>query len=137
MNRATMTTKIPRSEHPDFERKLRDRSRALRTEIRDTLLRTDAEQYARLAGEVHDTQEEALADLFVDVNLAEITRDVEELRDIEAALGRMHAGAYGICVDCREPIDRERLQAYPTARRCLLCQRRHDRARAVGAPPSL
>jgi RNA polymerase-binding transcription factor DksA len=117
--------------------RLRARWRELRAEIRDTLLRADAEQYARLAGEVRDAEDEAVADLLVDVNLAEITRDVDELRDIEAALLRIAAGSYGICINCAEPIARERLDAYPTAKRCWNCQRLHERSKGSAAPPSL
>jgi len=132
-----MNAPVLRPEFPFFERQLRARWRALRGEIGDTLLRMDSEQYARIAGEVHDAEEDSLADLLVDVNLAEITRDVQEIRDIEAALDRIHTGAYGVCVRCQEPIDRERLEAYATAKRCLPCQQAHDRARAIASPPSL
>jgi hypothetical protein len=59
-----------------FKDKLRARSRELRSEIHDTLLRADAETFARIAGEVRDAEEDAVADLLVDVNMAEITRDV-------------------------------------------------------------
>jgi RNA polymerase-binding transcription factor DksA len=69
--------------------------------------------------------------------MAEITRDVGELRDVEAALRRIDTGTYGMCVNCREPIAHERLEAYPTAKRCLPCQRRYDQSRGVAPPPSL
>jgi RNA polymerase-binding protein DksA len=120
-----------------FEDRLRARSRELRAEIHDTLLRADAEQFARIAGEVRDSEEAAVADLLVDVNMAEITRDVEELRDIESALMRIATRTYGVCANCAEPIARERLEAYPTAKRCLSCQRRYDQSRGTVSPPSL
>jgi predicted phosphoribosyltransferase/RNA polymerase-binding transcription factor DksA len=120
-----------------FEGRLRARQAELRKEIRDTLLRTDSEQYGLLAGEVHDAAEQSVADLLVDVNLAEITRDVEDLRDVEAALERIHTGAYGACLRCNGPIDLERLEAYPTAKRCLPCQLEHEHARAETAPATL
>ena len=126
-----------RSELAHFEHKLRARSSELRGEIRDTLLRADSEQYARLAGEVHDVEDQSLADLLVDINLAEITRDVGELRDVEAALERIHSGTYGTCMRCNGVIDRKRLEIHPTAKRCLPCQVEHDRLRAVSVPPSL
>lgn len=120
-----------------FSDRLRARARQLRSEIRDTLLRTDAEQYGRIAGEVSDAHEDAVADLLVDVNLAEITRDVEELRDVEAALQRIATGTFGICINCNEPIARERLEAYPTAKRCLKCQRAYERSKGIPPPPTL
>jgi len=120
-----------------FERKLRARAGVLRQEIREALLRGDSEPYVQLAGQVHDAADEAIADLLVDVNLSDITRDVEECRDIEGALTRIATRAFGICVSCREPIGLDRLEAYPTAKRCLACQQLHDRRFATPATPTL
>ncbi len=46
----------------------------------------------------------------------------ETLADIQAALARLDDGTYGICVDCGEQIQAERLEALPAAPRCLSCQ---------------
>ncbi len=107
--------------------KLEARYSVLRMEIRAGLEASDNEDYRKLAGEVHDMGEEALADLLVDVRLAEIDRDIVEINDIKAALARMRSGHYGICTDCGAQIPRARLQAYPTAKRCEPCQRKHER----------
>jgi DnaK suppressor protein len=48
--------------------------------------------------------------------------ETAELGDIEAALERMDAAAYGQCTDCGVTIAPARLQAYPTAKRCIDCQ---------------
>jgi RNA polymerase-binding protein DksA len=122
---------------PYFERKLRARLAELRGRIHDALLQRDADHYSQLAGEVHDAEDEALADVLVDVNLAAITREVQEIRDIDAARRRILLGQYGLCVHCGEPIDPRRLEAYPTAKRCLECQRTYDRSRALQPPPSI
>ena len=66
------------------------------------------------------------ADLLVDLDLAEITRDVEELREVEAALLRIARGTWSYCVDCGEEIDPDRLAALPSAARCMRCQRRSE-----------
>ncbi len=42
---------------------------------------------------------------------------------VEAALQRLDEGTYGLCEDCRQPINEERLKARPFARRCIDCQR--------------
>lgn len=107
--------------------KLRVRHGVMREEIRTGLLASDNEAYRQLAGEVSDSGDESFASLLVDVRLAEIDRDLEELRDIEAAWERMRLGTYGVCIDCRAPIPYERLNAYPTAKRCEPCQRKHER----------
>jgi DnaK suppressor protein len=44
-----------------------------------------------------------------------------QLREIDAALRRIHDGSYGDCQDCEEPIDPRRLEADPTARLCIDC----------------
>ncbi len=48
--------------------------------------------------------------------------ETAELVDIEAALVRLEAGTYGLCIDCGVTIAPERLSAYPTAKRCMDCQ---------------
>ena len=48
--------------------------------------------------------------------------ETAELGDIEAALERMEAGTYGQCTDCGVTISPARLNAYPTAKRCIDCQ---------------
>lgn len=112
-----------------FRNRLRERWLALREEIRNTLLRADAERYADIAGDVHDLEDESLADLLTDVSHAEVARDVAEVRDIETALRRIAAGTYGVCVRCGKSIDLDRLEAHPTAKRCLPCQQYHERSR--------
>lgn len=52
----------------------------------------------------------------------------QQLVEVEAALSRIGAGTYGVCEDCHEKIDAERLRALPRARRCLACQRRAELA---------
>lgn len=45
-----------------------------------------------------------------------------ELRRVEAALARIEAGTYGICVDCGNEIELARLEALPEAIRCVECE---------------
>ena len=66
--------------------------------------------------------ERSVADLLVDVNLAEVSRDIEELRDVEAALVRIDKGTYGVCGECGAEIGQDRLTAVPAASRCYDCQ---------------
>jgi RNA polymerase-binding transcription factor DksA len=105
---------------------LLERKKQLREEIRQELLKQDSENYIALAGTVHDLEEESLADLLVDINLADVDRHIVEDRDIDAALLRIQAGSYGMCLSCSEQIPEERLQAYPTAIRCLPCQQHYE-----------
>ena len=132
-----MTAADPDLDRSQFERLLRERRERLLGEILETLLRTDKETYAELAGEVHDAEDDALADLLSDLNLAEISRSVLEIRDIDAAMRRLADRTYGLCVDCGERIGPARLAAHPTAKRCLSCQRAYEAHPPASAPPKL
>lgn len=126
-----------RGEFSHFEHKLRERWDQLREETRETLLRAQSEGYADIAGRVSDLEDQSLADLLVDLNLAEVTRDVEEIRDVERALRRLALGTYGTCVSCGQPIERERLEVNPTANRCAACQRAYEHDHVTPPTPRL
>ena len=111
------------------------RKRRLLEEIRRVLARTSDERYADLLSGGSDAGDESVADLLSDVTLAEVARDVAEVRDINAAETRIATGHYGLCVDCGAAIGYSRLQAYPTAKRCVHCQSLREKTRA-SAPHS-
>ena len=62
-----------------------------------------------------------------DVSLAGLEREIEELRDIAAARLRVMTGRFGVCTDCGQAVGHARLSAYPTAKRCIECQRAHEK----------
>lgn len=111
----------------ELRKVMRLRAGQLRDEIRQTLLKSDEEQYLQIADQVRDLEAESFADLMVDVNLAEIDRDLDELRLIDSAMARMSDGTYGRCEDCELPIEIERLSATPFASRCFDCQSAFER----------
>jgi DnaK suppressor protein len=53
---------------------------------------------------------------------AQRQRLLVEVQDIEVALARIADGSYGVCIDCGGEIDRARLKADPTVKRCPPCQ---------------
>lgn len=116
---------------------LEQRRAELLSSIRKKLLESDNQTYNDLAGRVHDSADEAVADLLADISFADIDREVTEVSDIEQALIRFDTGVYGICIDCEAEIPFERLSAYPTAKRCLTCQQRYESGWQTGSQPSL
>lgn len=110
----------------ELKRALKSRYRELREEIRQALLASDDERYIDLAGQVHDLEEESVADLLVDLNLASVDRHIHELQAVDAALLRMATDEYGICVDCGCPIGYTRLKANPAVSRCYECQVQYE-----------
>lgn len=105
---------------------LRQREATAQAEIRTEAVRRGDEPYAELAGAVTDVGDAATADLIVDTDNALMGMQLAELRDIAAARERIEHERYGICVDCKQDIDYDRLQAYPTAKRCVRCQGVHE-----------
>ncbi len=122
-----------------FEQRLLRRREELRDLIHDTLLETQREEYVELAGRVHDSGDESIAEMLLGIDLSTRGRELQEMQDVEAALERIKARTFGICADCGDVIDRERLEAYPTAKRCLRCQTKLENIRRGGkdATPSL
>jgi len=121
-----------------FEQQLRERRDALRAAITDALLQSQREDFAELAGRVHDAGEESVAEYVMSTNFTLLDREARELREVEAALARLRAGRYGKCVECGGDIDRERLLVNPTARRCIRCQSRREQTQGGrDATPSL
>jgi DnaK suppressor protein len=104
------------------ERLINARREALEAEIRDEIARNREQTYGEVAGAAPDAGDESLADLIVDLDNAEVVRDLAELRELEAALSRIRDGTYGECIDCGREIGIERLRALLIARRCVDCQ---------------
>ena len=117
-----------------FRAILRQRALVLRGEIRQTLLRSDQEQYVAIAEQARDAEDDSFADLMIDVNLAEVDRDLAELREIDVALERIAEGTYGRCDVCAEDINRERLEVQPAAIRCVACQTEFERSHPQSTP---
>ena len=68
-----------------------------------------------------DLSEQAV-DLSDDEALAGVDEVLrEEIRDIKAALLRIENGNYGVCSSCGGKIGTARLEALPTATRCIGC----------------
>jgi RNA polymerase-binding protein DksA len=120
-----------------LKKALDDRSLQLREEIRQELLGSDNPAFIDLAGQVHDREEESVADMLVDIQLDSIDRHMQEFRDIETAIARMESGDYGTCQACGEEIAVERLTAQPTALRCTPCQTEFERNHPGTGSPSL
>jgi RNA polymerase-binding transcription factor DksA len=103
------------------------RREALLDELRRDAARVREEQFGELAGPVTDIGDESVAALLSDLDQAELSRDVAELREVEAARKRLADGSYGICADCGAGIAFERLLAEPAAARCVECQGHHEK----------
>jgi RNA polymerase-binding transcription factor DksA len=110
---------------------------ALLAELREDAARTRDEPYAEHAGIAPDAGDESVATLIADLEQADLTRDLDEFRALEAAREKLKSGEYGICIECGTDIGFERLKASPSALRCIQCQERHEKTYGGNPKPSL
>ena len=105
----------------------------------------------RLGGDLSELEEEALrpvgadpsgglsevpvhpADLAADLYDEEVSLDLlanesQILAEVIDALGRIDQGTFGRCANCKQEIPRERLEAVPYTRYCLVCADRRGKA---------
>ena len=62
-----------------------------------------------------------------DLAIRNVDRESTLLRDVKAALRRIHDGSFGTCIECEWVISPKRLAAVPWASRCIECQDAADR----------
>ena len=123
-----MKSNITNKELKDLRERLLEYRKQLQQEIHDELLQEGSNNAISLAGKVHDAQEESLSEMLTEINLAMLSQHQHELTALEYAIKRMDDGKYGQCLDCGVSIATARLQAYPTAVRCINCQAKHEQA---------
>ena len=114
-----------------------ERRDALLAELREDAERAREQPYAEHAGAAPDSGDESVATLIADLEQADLTRDLDEFRALEAARERFKNSSYGICADCGSDIGFERLKAFPAALRCIQCQERHEKTFGGNPKPSL
>ena len=103
------------------------------SEIRSMLASMDEERQRIALGERDaDTSDEALLDTLSAIDEALVRHNLQDVRDIVAARQRIAVQTYGKCADCGSDIGYDRLLAYPTAKRCIDCQRQHEQRKARG-----
>jgi DnaK suppressor protein len=121
-----------------LRKKLLDRQRILMDEVK-----AKREQAAADGGNddamavVGDAGDESVMRMINDLDIQEAGRDMEELNDIDAALRRMDDGSYGICSECGQDIGYPRLDAQPTATRCIADQEKFEKTYAHRATPTM
>jgi DnaK suppressor protein len=80
-----------------------------------------------MAGEAPDAGDESVAMLLTDIDNTMVQRHINEVHAIDHALDRIDEHSFGLCSDCGGEIAYARLEAFPTATRCIACQTVHER----------
>jgi len=128
---------LTQEERTELDSIIRREHKRLMSELREEMEQSREQTFGAVAGGVTDRADESVADLLSDLDRAEISRDVNEIRELEAAIGRLADGAYGRCADCGADIPVARLRAQPAARRCVACQENYEKTHAHPSEPKL
>jgi DnaK suppressor protein len=118
---------LTRSQISRLEQLLQTQRKATVEEAEAELKLLHEQSVVDVAGEAPDTGDESIGMLLTDINNTMTERHVNEIRAIDRALDRLHEREYGLCSDCGGEIAFARLEAFPTATRCVPCQTRHER----------
>lgn len=130
-------SKLTDAERKDLAKALRARRKTLGAEIAAKLETQDNPALLGLRNRMEETDDWAVADLETALDVAEVSRDAGELREVDSALARLADGTYGECIECGKAIPPARLAANPSAARCIACQERLEAAQRRGPPASL
>ena len=121
-----------------LEHVLKQRYQQLIAEVQAELGGEAAQHFADFAEKGGSDQgDESVAVALADIAAARADRQINEMREIDASRKRMKQGEYGLCAECGDEIQFERLMAYPTALRCVKCQSVHEKTHAGEGNPSL
>ena len=116
MNEAKKTSEYEKKLH-NIKEKLLDRKKELEGQLEDLY-----SQKKVSTGDVKDSGDEAQSSILETLNISLQDAEIGEYNMILQALRKINEGAYGICIDCGQPISEKRLISYPDASRCLASQ---------------
>jgi DnaK suppressor protein len=117
-----------------LKEELLQRKRELWQEIVKDIENDAGDQFQELIRTVKDQGDDALADLRESTIFSLIELKARQLEKIESTVNRIEEGAYGLCMDCGNPIKSERLKVLPHAVRCLKCQEGCETLNRAGGP---
>lgn len=107
-----------------LKQQLIQRRGQLAEELHQRMTSTQDKDYAALVGQVRDAGDESVVELLGSLSAITTEMEMAEFQAIEAALQRMTRGVYGQCTGCGAVVAAERLQANPSADRCITCQQK-------------
>ncbi len=104
----------------DALHRIKDRLLQRKVEMTSLLSSSTNEKFAD--DQIQDSGDEALSLTMENLKNSLEQNEIDELRLIDNALARIERGEYGSCIDCEEHISERRLENFPYAARCIVCQ---------------
>ncbi len=113
---------------------LQDEKRSLWNELRIELFNELGEGLHTQYDIPQDIGERGILTLLEDTGLAVIDIRRQQLTQIEETLIKYENGSYGVCDDCGNEIDEDRLRVAPYSTCCVGCQEKRE---GPASPPGL
>ncbi|MBM3690979.1 MAG: TraR/DksA family transcriptional regulator [Actinobacteria bacterium] len=99
------------------------------TELTEEMAAAEQQAAAIAAGMGDTSDDQAEAGSYMverEYQLGIIENCKEQIMQVQDAISRHERGEYGICDDCKQPIGKARLLAYPRATQCVDCKRAEE-----------
>jgi DnaK suppressor protein len=101
----------------DEQKRLSEELEQLKSSVRPADERREGSPFGK-------REEEATESFELERRLTMEKRLIDQLAEVEHALQKFEDGTYGLCDNCGQPINPERLEALPQASLCLDCKTR-------------
>jgi DnaK suppressor protein len=110
--------------------KFKERLLAREKELQDNIARLVNDARESASAEVEDPIDQVVASEGKAAAFEVSTVESRMLQEVRAALQRIDAGTFGICIDCGREIEPARLEAVPWTPYCRADQEKHEGERA-------
>ena len=118
----TINLKQLRSRLESEQKRLLGELEQLKTDARPTEVRREGSPFGK-------REEEATESFELEKRLALEKQVRDHLAEVEHALRKFEKDTYGVCDNCGQPIDPDRLEALPQANLCVNCKAKNAKGR--------
>ncbi|MGY5453166.1 TraR/DksA family transcriptional regulator [Agarivorans sp. MS3-6] len=109
----------------DYQLRLTQQLEQLKSEIISFLTASEKTSLQLTAEKLQSLSNEQLIDQALKLQFSELNAQLKQLQRVDAALCQVDLGLYGLCSDCEEVIEIERLNNDPSTQRCQICSDKH------------
>jgi RNA polymerase-binding protein DksA len=106
-----------------FKTKLLEEKAELEGELKEVAQKEPGQNWSATSGglDIDSADDNEVADKFEEYegNRGVMEKLEKQLEEVDSALSRIEKGTYGICEVCQKPIEKDRLEANPSARNSI------------------
>jgi DnaK suppressor protein len=110
------------TKYKHIQEQLENERKRLTSELEQVQTSASSSEERREGSPFGKREEEATETLELEKRLTIENRIRQELAAVEHALEKFEKGNYGLCENCGQPIDPERLEVLPQASLCMNCK---------------